>query len=591
MSAVPLDAPAARDPAIVGVKAAGLAAAANAGLPVLPGWILPLEASTAAITAGARALENAGRPTAYLAAMEFAVPSALPSGGAMDGERGLFVVRSSTALDDDGRWSGGFASYVGIEPGDLPTAVRGCWASAFSGDALGRCAEAGVDVDTLRIAVLVQPFIRLDAGGTARVRDDGAVDVSVAPGGPSGVVAGRRDGRDVRVGADGRIVAETESSVPAATVSAAAGLARRASGSVTATPIEWGAVGDEIYLLQIGPARPAEAPSADPAPHIRTRHAPVPAGAERLARLVTAFPGPLGDALVLPWALGAGDASAIEGVGADTVGVHDPASALVEARALADEAAAEVWGAPPPLARERAADVMRLLLRGGVTDGVRAIARLGAPDPDVARRIVALVRAVGELLAGAGLLPSPKLVWRLTGEEVDRAIAGTPPALRGGPGRWEPFVAEVVRARGRGAQAVPVSPGIGAGPLRPLRRLRSLDRPGPREVLVAPLPLPHLAPLLWHSAALVTAGGTAGAHLFEVARSLGVPAVIGPGIGPEIGMDAQALGESGSLVAVDGDTGRVSILPKPAAPIVASPSRTSRSNWSDPVAAVPAGGA
>ena len=202
MSAVPLslDDPAARDPAVVGVKAAGLAAAANAGLPVLPGWILPLEASTAAIAAGARALETAGRPSAYLAAMEAAVPSPLPSSGAMDGERGSLVVRSSTALDDDGRWSGAFASYLGIEPGDLPTAVRGCWASAFSGDALGRCAEAGVDVDTLRVAVLVQPFLRLDAGGTARFRDDGMVDVSVAPGGPSGVVAGRARPRRERGG-------------------------------------------------------------------------------------------------------------------------------------------------------------------------------------------------------------------------------------------------------------------------------------------------------------------------------------------------------------------------------------------------------
>ena len=586
MSAVPLDAPTARDPAIVGVKAAGLAAAANAGLPVLPGWILPLEASAAAIAAGARALETAGRASAYLAAMDAAVPSPLPSRAASDGERASFVVRSSTGLDDDGRWSGAFASYLGVEPGDLPAAVRGCWASAFSGDALGRCAEAGVDVDTLRIAALVQPFLRLDAGGTARVREDGAIDVSVAPGGPSGVVAGRRGGRDVKVGADGRIVGEIESSVPAATVSAAAGVSRRAADSVAATTIEWGAVGDEVYLLQIGPAGPAEAPSEDPAPHIRAHHAPVPPGAERLARLVTAFPGPLGDELVLPWALGAGEASAVVEIGADPVGVHDPASALAEARSLADRATAEVWGAPPPLARERAAEVMRLLLRGRVTDGVRAIAGLGALDPDVARRIVGLVRAVGELLAGAGLLPSPQLVWRLTGEEVDRAIAGTPPALRSGPGRWEPFVAEVVRARGRGSHAVPVAPGIGAGRVRPVRRLRSLDRPGSREVLVAPLPLPHLAPLLWHCAALVTAAGTSGAHLFEVARSLGVPAVIGP----EIGTDADTLGESGSLVAVDGDTGRVSILPEAAATISTSPSRITRAGRSAPVA-VPGGGA
>lgn len=586
MSAVPqaLGDPVARDPAVVGRKAAGLAVAAAAKLPVLPGWILPLEASSPAIAAGARALETAGRPSAYLAAMEAGVLSPLPSSGPMDGERVSFVVRSSTALDDDGRWSGAFASYLEIESGDLPTAIRGCWASVFSGDALGRCAEAGVDVDTLRIAVLVQPFLRLDAGGTARVRADGMVDVAVARGGPSGVVAGRHDGRDVRVEADGRIVGEAEG-VPAATVSAAAALARRAADSVAASMIEWGAVGEEIYLLQIGPARRSSAPLSDGRPRIRARRA-VPADAERLARLVTAFPGPLGDELVLPWALGATDASALEGIEGDPNGVDDPAPALAEARSLADQAAAEVWAVPPPLARERAADVMRMLLRGRVTDGVRAIAGLGSADPDAARRIVGLVRTVGELLAGAGLLPSPLLVWRLTGEEIDRAIGGTAPALRSGPGRWEPFVAEVVLARGHGSSAVPVSPGIGAGRLHPLRQLRSLGRPGPREVLVAPLPLPHLAPLLWHSASLVTAGGTSGAHLFEVARSLGVPAVIGPEIGP----DADMLGESGSLVAVDGDIGRVSILAVPATAISASRgSGTTTAGPSAPVVAAPGG--
>src|SRR5918995_2035827 len=88
--------PAARDPSVAGVKAAGLAAAADAGLPVLPGRILPLEASAAAIAAGTRALERSGPPAAYLSAMESAVPADLeerlsPPGGA--GEA-LFVVRS-----------------------------------------------------------------------------------------------------------------------------------------------------------------------------------------------------------------------------------------------------------------------------------------------------------------------------------------------------------------------------------------------------------------------------------------------------------------------------------------------------------------
>ena len=366
--------------------------------------------------------------------------------------------------------------------------------------------------------------------------------------------------------ADGRIDGEPGSPVMAATVAAAAAIARRAAATVAATHIEWGAVGEDVYLLQLGPAPVQEIVARRRRPPTAAPLAPVPLEAERIARLVTAFPGPLADELVVPWALGAVEIAALQTIGADETRTtldpilrDDPAAALAEARWLAADEAARVWGITPELAGERAASVTRLLLEGRLDEGVRRIAGLKAPDPLAARRIVGLVRGVGELLADSGLLPSARLVWRLTGSELDRAIAGTRPVLRTGPGRWEPFVADVVRSRGRGSQAVPVSPGIGAGRLRPLRALRTLGRPGPREVLVAPLPLPHLAPLLWHCAGLVTTGGTSGAHLFEVARSLGVPAVIGP----KIETDAGAIEEAGALVAVDGDMGMVSVLPAP----------------------------
>ncbi len=558
---IALEDPAARDPAVVGVKAARLAAAADAGLPVLPGWVLPLEASAAAIAAGARALEGSGGPRAYLTVMGADVPADLddartgpnPSERRSYGDR--LVARSSTVHDGDGRWSGTFTSYLGIEASDLPTAVRGCWASAFSADALARFAEAAVDVDTLRIGVLVQPFLRLDAGGTARVRPDGGIDVAVAPGGPAGVVGGRRGGRDVRVGLNGELGGEQELGALAATVTAAARLARRAAETVAALAIEWGAVGGDVYLLQVGPAGRPGASSVEPPARAAAHASPVPAGAERLARLVTAFSGPLADELVLPWALGANDVAALDRVGVPS-DAGDATSALAEARAIAADATVEVWRMPRPDALERVADVTRLLLQGRVTDGVGAIADLGAPEPAAAARIIGLVRAAGEFLADAGVLPSPLLIWRLTREEVDRAVAGLPLVLRSGPEHWEPFVADVVLARGRGLPAVPVSPGIGAGSLHPLRDLRSIGTPSPRAVLVSELPLPHLAPLLWHSAALVTAGGTSGAHLFEVARSLGVPAVIGA--------DLDVLGSAGSLVAVDGDSGVVSVLRDPA---------------------------
>jgi hypothetical protein len=369
------------------------------------------------------------------------------------------------------------------------------------------------------------------------------------------------------VGADGEVTDERSLGGMTETVRAAADLARRAAAAIGAAGIEWGAVGGDVYLLQIGPARRDglagdDAPDVTPRLRQRASGVSVPAGAERLARLVTAFPGPVADDLVFPWALGCGEVASLAEAGDVPIESGNPATIVAEARALADAAAVEVWHVPAEIARGRAADVARLLLRGRWTDALRAMDGLSEPDPWVCRRIVALVRAAGELLAGSGFLPEPSLVWRLTGSELDRAIAGRRPALRHGPGRWEPFVAEVVLGRGRHVRGAPVSPGIGAGPLHHLSDLRSLGRPGPRDVLAAPLPLPHLAPLLWHGSAVVIAGGTSGAHLFEVARSLGVPAVIGADVGAS---------GAGSLVAVDGHTGLVSIL---RAPLGAGPAAT-----------------
>ena len=73
-------------------------------------------------------------------------------------------------------------------------------------------------------------------------------------------------------------------------------------------------------------------------------------------------------------------------------------------------------------------------------------------------------------------------------------------------------------------------------------------------MLVTDRPVPQIAPLLWGCAGLVTAEGGEGAHLFEVARSLGVPAVT------SLRLDVLGASAPSTLVAVDGDRGIVAVL-------------------------------
>jgi phosphohistidine swiveling domain-containing protein len=554
---VALDEEAARDAAVVGTKAAGLAAAAAAGLPVLPGWVIPLASSASAIAAGRGALATEGAPAATLTVMRHPGRDADPPTGPPTGS---LVVRSSTAVDDDGRWSGAFTSYLDVGRGDLATAVRGCWASVFSGDVLDRCREEAVDPGSLRVGVLVQPYRTFELGGTARVLADGAVRVTAAAAGPVGVVVGRSGTQEILVDERGALTTAdgsggTVDRRTAAIAADVAALARRAALAVGGASIEWGSSGGELFLLQIGARGQARDPGPRvPAPAGDVSAASMPAGAERLARLAARFPGPLLDDLVLPWAVGAREMPEVA-----PLPVDDPAEALQDVRASTGALAATVWGDTPAAARERAAAVCRLLLDGRVADGLRRIRGLRSPDPTGVRRLLGTIDGLGQELAGRGALPAAATVWRLTDQELQRAVAGERPALRRGPGRWEPFVVDVVRARGTPIDGTPAASGVGAGQAHVVRKLGALGRPGPRRVLVVPMPLPQLAPLLWHAAGLVSTGGSSGAHLFEVARSLGVPAAIASTPTLEGVAD-------GALVAVDGDTGRVNVLPPTTAP-------------------------
>jgi hypothetical protein len=498
----------ARDPAFAGEKAARLGRAAAAGLPVLPGWVLPASSSAGAILAGADALAANGRPRAVLAASSWPAPE-------VEGPHGSrsWVVRSSTPFDGDPRWAGAFASYLDLDVSTLGAAVRGCWASVFAADPLERAAALGVPIHAIRVGALIQPFVKFAAGGIACREPDGSVTVTGVHGSPAGLLAGRRPAADL----DPQVVASA---------SALALASADATGDVR---VEWGWDGSTTWLLQSSPARRVEPASvvsefAGEAPYL------VP-----LARTVASFRGPLADELVVPWALGA-DREVV----AESFPVEDPVAALAEARSLAASLISEVWRMRADAAAA-ADDAVRRLLAG------EAVELPQGPDCR-GSRIVGLLSAVGEHLARSGVLSDGRLVWRLSSAEVERALHDgerRSPAV--GPDRWEPFIAGVTLRYGSVRRGVTAATGLGAGRVHVVA---SAAVPPARAVLAVGLPLAQFAPLLWRASALVSAGGSQAAHLFEVARSLGIPAALGVDLPDR------------AVAAVDG--GVVAVLPQSA---------------------------
>lgn len=153
----------ARDPALVGSKAAALAVATHLGLPVLPGF---------AITTGAGRIEQDEVRAAW---------RALSRGG----ERPL-VVRSSSTIEDDleSSMAGRFLSVVGVLGWD-----------AFV-EAAGRVRDsAGRTEDVEPMAVLVQPLLDAAIGGVLFGLDPVTGDrrhlvVEAVEGGPERLVSG-----------------------------------------------------------------------------------------------------------------------------------------------------------------------------------------------------------------------------------------------------------------------------------------------------------------------------------------------------------------------------------------------------------------
>ena len=442
------------DTGLAGDKAARLARAAAAGLAVLPGWVVPVAEGRPALRAGAAAVRQ-GRPAAARrAVLTHELDDALAAGlrAAVARLGGRVIVRSSSPLEADPRWSGAFSSVAEVGPGDVVTAVRSCWASAFAVDPLGRLAACGLPPEALELGVLLQPELRPLAGGMARVTcaaggADAEVTVEGVAGHPGALLAGWAEGASARV----RLAAARPGNgwrpgqasgnglaglIGPELVAAVAGLAGRAWRLLGDDVIEWAGGGGGVWLLQ--------------------------------SRRSGAMAGQAGTA-------------------------HTTAS-----RSSAERDARQA------------------------TAG-RASAQATAGDAD-------------------GGLPASRARM--------------------------PLLAAAVLAHGEHVPGRPGAPGTAAGRLL---ACRPHERPAGAcgdAILLVEAPVPALAPLLFAARGVIARTGAAGSHLAEVARSLGVPMVLGCRPDPVTG--APPVPDGAFLAAIDGTTGDVALLPaggsSPAAP-------------------------
>jgi phosphohistidine swiveling domain-containing protein len=376
------------------------------------------------------------------------------------------IVRSSSPLEGDPRWSGAFSSVAEVGPGDVGTAVRSCWASAFAVDPLARLAACCLPPESLELGVLLQPEIRPVAGGVARVTPAahaGGAEVTVEGvlGHPGALLSGWAEGASAIVG------------LPVAPHDAAP-----LPGQLT---------------LRGHPARPGQPGRSG---------GPDQGGDGRLAALIgTATVAAVADLAGRAW----------QRLGDDVI--------------------------------EWAAD-----------DGGIWLLQSRRSDATAHRAAAALVDRTGPV-AGAG--PGAAAPVDRTGPAAGTgrgAAAGLPTARAS-----MPLLAATVLRRGEHVPGRPGVPGTAAGRLV---AVKPHERPAGDcrdAILLVGQPLPALAPLLFAARGVIARTGAAGSHLAEVARSLGVPMVLG--CRPERVTGTPAAPDGAFLAAIDGSTGDVALLP------------------------------
>jgi phosphohistidine swiveling domain-containing protein len=243
----------------------------RAGAPVLPGWVVPCAQSRPALAVAAAAVRGGDPAAARRAALSCPLDPTLRDelAVAVAGLGGRVIVRSSSPLEHDPLWSGAFSSIAEVGPQDAETAVRSCWAAAFAADPLARLEASGLAPEALELALVIQPELRPDAGGTARAnpRSDGDVEVDVegVAGHPGAMLAGWAEGVSARLRVSAALAGQAAPPAREATLSAGFGLAGiigpHEAGLVAwlaarihlllgDNTIEWAVLNGEVFLLQ-----------------------------------------------------------------------------------------------------------------------------------------------------------------------------------------------------------------------------------------------------------------------------------------------------------------------------------------------------
>ncbi len=541
---------AALEPRTAGAKAAWLARALQAGLPVLEGVVVTSEHSDPFLKEGAAQLAGHGSGRARMAITAKQLPPGLTAdlSAAAAGLAAPLVVRSSSALEGSGVWSGAFTSYLDIAHSELAKAVVGCYASAFTQATVDRFAAAGSSPARAAIAVLIQPALSPDFGGTARIQGDDVVVIGVK-GSPVPLVQGWDPGVQAIVSGAGVVRGSAAiDTLGEAVIGDVAETMRRAQDLVGANTCEWAVQGDDTWLLQVQRfAVQAGGEGIGVDESLRTNEAAA------LGRLIRRFPGGLGESLVLPWAVADPTIADLVPKAIDI----DPYDALQEVAAQVEALTAEVWGMPKPLASAQSREALRTLRGPEPAPALSRFTTLRLPDGERAAEVLGLLQTVRAGLVDVGAVVDEAAAWHVDAASARRALSprgSRETWSRVGFDRWEPFNAALVAAQGTTITGTSAASGVAFGRMCVVATPSGAAAMRPRDVVVGVHPVPGLAALLFDAAALVTTGGGPAAHLFESARSLGIPALCATRVEDLISCELTDV-EADWALAVDGNAG------------------------------------